>query len=438
MFLWICLRWPESEEAPVGQRLALAMLQYSPKVAHFRKNSVVLEVAASLSLFGGIRRLYRRIHATGVSVHPSIQLGMAPSATGAWLLAGTANPTQGRVLSRRRLKQRLATLPFHHLPETHPYQLWLENIGCRYLSCLRALPRQGLQQRSSPALLHALDCAYAQIDESLSWYLPPDEFRLKHETDFHLLQADAIQAASQPLLHALCGWLHGRQAALHEFSVLLHHEKGRHASPPTPVVLRFSAASWDIDDFNRLLKERLAHCRLHRRVIAIDLGAGPPHPRAPANDTLFPDPARRIQDESRLFDLLAARLGPASIRRPNPQPPHLPEASNVWSFGLTSEPVSATTRPPTVQPPAWLNAKPRPFWLLPEPQPLLIRQERPVYQGRALRMVQGPERIETGWWTPEGHQRRDYFVAEDSEGARYWVYRERETGEGWFLHGLFG
>jgi len=35
------------------------------------------------------------------------------------------------------------------------------------------------------------------------------------------------------------------------------------------------------------------------------------------------------------------------------------------------------------------------------------------------------------------HQRRDYFVAEDPEGARYWIYRERETGDGWFLHGLF-
>ncbi len=47
------------------------------------------------------------------------------------------------------------------------------------------------------------------------------------------------------------------------------------------------------------------------------------------------------------------------------------------------------------------------------------------------------------WWRhQEPKPTRDYFRVEDSEGRRFWLYREglygRETAETrWFVHGLF-
>lgn len=433
MPLWICLRWPENGPATVSeqdalQRLALAMLQYTPRVALFRGDSVVLEVAASLTLFRGPRRLCRLVRRTAGALLPEIRLGMAPSASGAWLLAAAPSPAHRRALRQGSLARRLSDLPVDELPEARPHRQWLENIGCVLLGQLRQLPRQGLQQRSSPTLLQALDAAYGQASEVLSWFLPPAAFRLDHEPDTHVEHSDALLQASHPLLQALCGWLHQRQEALHDFLLILHHEKGRHALPPTRLALRFSAATWRIEDFTLLLKERLQHCRLQRPVIRLELIADTPQPRPAANDTLFPDPSLHALQESRLLDLLAARLGNEGIRRPRPRPDHLPELANAW-LGYPATASGGTTPPST-------GLKSRPFWLLPQPRSLEIRQERPVYQGRVLRLVQGPERIETGWYAGM-HQRRDYFVAEDAEGARYWIYRERETGEGWFLHGLF-
>jgi protein ImuB len=56
---------------------------------------------------------------------------------------------------------------------------------------------------------------------------------------------------------------------------------------------------------------------------------------------------------------------------------------------------------------------------------------------RNLRLLDGPERIETGWW--DGREvSRDYYVALDPEGARVWVFRERLPPHEWFLHGVFG
>jgi protein ImuB len=78
----------------------------------------------------------------------------------------------------------------------------------------------------------------------------------------------------------------------------------------------------------------------------------------------------------------------------------------------------------------------RPFWLLEQPLPLVVRQHRPFY-GSSLSLLSGPERIEAGWWDG-ALALRDYFVAQGEEGACYWIYRERDASSArWFLHGLF-
>ena len=54
---------------------------------------------------------------------------------------------------------------------------------------------------------------------------------------------------------------------------------------------------------------------------------------------------------------------------------------------------------------------------------------------RRVAWAVGPERIETGWW--RGRQVcRDYYVVQDQEGGRFWMYRDRESRR-WYLHGCF-
>jgi len=51
-------------------------------------------------------------------------------------------------------------------------------------------------------------------------------------------------------------------------------------------------------------------------------------------------------------------------------------------------------------------------------------------------MIDGPERIESGWW--DGNDvGRDYFVAAGPGGERLWVFRDRADHR-WYLHGRFG
>jgi protein ImuB len=70
----------------------------------------------------------------------------------------------------------------------------------------------------------------------------------------------------------------------------------------------------------------------------------------------------------------------------------------------------------------------------------MVRNEKPCYLG-GLTMLDGPERIEAGWWD-DALAARDYFIAKNDGQMLLWIYRERPTlGEdvpGWFLHGFFG
>ncbi|MDQ3494119.1 MAG: DNA polymerase Y family protein, partial [Pseudomonadota bacterium] len=73
-----------------------------------------------------------------------------------------------------------------------------------------------------------------------------------------------------------------------------------------------------------------------------------------------------------------------------------------------------------------LPRPPRPAWLLPRPLPL----RGPV------RIVSGPERLESGWWDGDD-ARRDYYVLETGAGQRAWAFAPVGERGNWMLHGWF-
>jgi protein ImuB len=78
----------------------------------------------------------------------------------------------------------------------------------------------------------------------------------------------------------------------------------------------------------------------------------------------------------------------------------------------------------------------RPLWMLKNVKPLAYEQGQPFYQGR-LTLVDGPERLESGWWDDDGIA-RDYYVALTTKGVYLWIYQDRIKNAAWYLHGFFG
>ena len=92
--------------------IALALLQYTPEVAHAEEDSLLLDISASLSAFGGRLALCRRIRDSIQALGFTPQLSMAPTAQGAWLLARHRRRMQRRSLRLASLQRRLDGLPF--------------------------------------------------------------------------------------------------------------------------------------------------------------------------------------------------------------------------------------------------------------------------------------------------------------------------------------
>lgn len=407
------------------------MLQYTPNVALYQDNAVVMDVGASLSLFHGPRALLKHLRLSLQNMRIKATTGMAPTALGAWALAGHSHQRLRHCLRLNTLQRRLHNLPAQILPAAQPYAHWLDGLGCHTLAQLRRLPRAGLQQRSSPLLLEQLDAVYGVAAQHFTWFQAPNTFAQRLNLDEKLEHSQALLVHAGRLVEQLCGWLQAQQKAARTLDFLLHHEKGRHAQAPSALTLRLSTQAWLPADFHGLLKEQLNTLNLHAPVIALELSVTDVSDRPALSAGLFPEPAQWLRQEHGLLDLLRARLGPEAVLQAQPMADYRPEQANYWA-PATSTADQAACLPPLLPPQA------RPFWLMAEPITLQTVNNRPVYLGSPLRLVQGPERLETGWWNDSGHERRDYFIAQHSQGAYYWIYRQRETSvPRWFLQGLF-
>lgn len=415
------------QEALTG--VALALLQYTPEVAFSEEASLLLDITASLRAFGGRRALCRLVRVSVGVLGFTPQIGMAPTAQGAWLLARyrSHRPMLRRVVRMKSMVRQLDTLPCTLLPAVRPYQEWLAGIGCYSLADLRKLPRSGLQRRSDKTVLSALDRAYGHAPELFEWVQAPKTFAAGLELPDRIEHAEAVLFAARRLLLQMTGWLVAQQLAVSRFVLLLQHERGRTAIPPTPIDIALADPAWHEEHLTRLLKERLGRIELNAPVIALRLEAAQVAAMLPPTESLFPDPGGTPADYHRLLELLTARLGDRSVLAPSPRADHRPEVCNAWS------PAATVNRPDASE----AQHLERPFWMLEKPIALPVREHRPFY-GSPLRLIKGPERIECGWWDG-GLVVRDYFIAQGAEATCYWVYQERMGEETcWFLQGLFG
>lgn len=426
-----------TREAEQVERLALALAVLTSSLCCM-DSGVLLEVRASLRLFGGIRKLLRRARDLARDCGLQARIACAPQASAAWLLA-TAGGRLRRMLKTCTAARRLDALPAESLQALLPLAprqaALMEALGVRRLAELRALPRAGLQRRFGRELGSALDRAYGDAPDPRVWFEPPEQFEIKRELLQRADSAEVLVAAVDALLPALLGWLLLRWRAATVLVLRLCHEHGRDPALDTVLWLQLSSPSRDMAQLALLWRERLQRHALIAPVyeIVLVLEASVPHAGQPGE--LLPLPGQADGEHSALLDRLAARLGPARVQRWRPLADHRPERAQQ------AVAVNATPRGRAIA--AVPQMLPRPAWLLPVPRPLASDAlGRPLDDGAPLVLRSQAERIESGWFD-DGLVRRDYHVAEGRDHRLRWIYRDHHPQPGndpggWFLHGWFG
>lgn len=188
-----------------------------------------------------------------------------------------------------------------------------------------------------------------------------------------------------------------------------------------------------------LLRERLERTKLIAPVCELELTADEITAGAGANLELFPSTQLESTSLNRFIEKLSSRLGPQAITGLKVIPDHRPERSQRFELLETS----GMNRMRETRRKAISAKLVRPVWLTEPPLELKLQRHQPVY-GSPLKLIEGPERIEAGWWD-DALIARDYFIAENELGQLLWIYREHDPAEdkkdkagGWYLQGLFG
>jgi protein ImuB len=435
--LWAALRLPPGPDAtpPSDEALrgvATWGLQFSPRVA-IAEEAVLVELEASVRLFGGKRRLRDRLLAE------SRELGVAQLAWAPTSLAALACARAGFENGvRPPLAPLLDGLPLDTLSAARPHLVTLAQLGCQTLGDLRRLPRGGIGRRFDQALLTALDRAYGLKPEAHDWVSLPDTFHGRLELLSRVEDAPALLFGARRLLLQLCGWLAARHAGTTAFTLRWAHDamRPREVGEGGALTIRTARPMRDLEHLCRLLAEHLAKTRLEAAVGDLALQADEVQPLDEKSASLLPDVVNQAESLHLVLERLAARLGPERVLRPVVAEDHRPEWMQHWQPAPQPLPKKRARSSPL----------PQPAFLLPEPLRLAVRDHKPLYQG-VLQLLTGPHRVEGGWWHRAGegadqhtlNVQRDYWVAFSEHAGVLWVYQERLADDqaAWYLQGTF-
>jgi protein ImuB len=413
-------------EAQTLAEIAQWALQFSPLLSLPAADAVLLEVGAGLSLFGGLDALLATIRSGLHALGFTVAVCAAPTPTAALMLA-RADHAQA-VTQIESLEHALGCLPVDTLVCDESVLATLADLGVHRVDGLLQLPRDGLARRFGQTLVDALDRALGRLPDPQKPFIAPERFASRLELPAPVHEAHALLFGAKRLIAALAGWLAGRGLGVMRLRIELEHED----CAPSALVLNLSAPSRDPAHLIALVRARCECIELPQRVEAIALTAAETAALAGHNRSLLPGCAPAAATE--LCERLAARLGDEAICALAPHPDHRPECA--WRSA--QHPLKERALMPPAPRPLWLLAEPRPLdeflhAAAPTPPPLASPQR--AGEG-PLVLLDGPERIECGWW--EGRDvRRDYFVARAASGQTLWVFKHPSRGAGWQVHGIF-
>lgn len=416
------------EDAALRQLLAAWAYRYSSMVCLQDDDAILLEVEGSLGLFGPWPRLERMLRADLRELGLEHRIALAPTPLGACVLAASED---GMALTdATQLQRMLGRAPIIHarIPETAVAAM--AAMGLRRLRQLFELPRAGLARRFGEGLLLHLDRIRGEVPDPRELYRPPDAFERRIEFSYEISRHPALLFPLRRLVNDLAAYLAGRDGGVQRFYMLLEHEdmavieghapRTERKPPDSEVAVGLLAPERDPSRLFALARAKLEQCRIPAPVRALRLLARELPPFVPAGRDLFDArPVQALPWEA-LRERLRARLGDEALYQLAGHADPRPEQAIRRSALLVREPM-----------PLALPA--RPPWLLPRPVPL---------RDHALRVLSGPERIESGWWDG-GDVRRDYYLVETSQGQRAWAFLpagELPAGElngAWMLHGWF-
>lgn len=455
-------------EAELIARIVDWCRRFTPLAALDAPDGAMLNISGAAHLFGGEAKLLAEVETRLASQGFAARAAIAPTPESAWALAHFGDK---RILpdgDEQELARQLGPLPLAALRLDAKTLGELAQAGLRRIDDILFRPRAPLTARFGKFLFARLDGMLGRAKHPISPSFEAPAFLVERRFAEPISTSDSIEATLLLLAQDLAALLtkHGEGARRLELSLFRVDGAVKHIRVGTSRPLRMPQT------MARLFHEKLATFAAGDQDDPLDAGFGFDVVRLAACATERQDQDQASwceaadmiadQDLADLIDRLGARFGLRRVTRFAFIDTHWPE------FAVTSVPAAELrSKDPPLQGrqrheaarvsssagdiPEEKSLPPRPIRLLRNPEPietlagvpdgppLRFRWRRVLHE---IAAIEGPERIAPEWWKDMPALSRDYFRAEDTQGRRFWLFREglyeTETQRPrWFMHGLF-
>jgi protein ImuB len=408
-------------------------IRYTPLTAVDPPDGLILEVTGCAHLWGGERPYLKDILLRLKGYGYDVRAAMADTIGAAWAIArfGQVTPL---------IESGGQSAALHPLP---PAALRLEpatierlnKLGLTQIGMLIAMPRSALRRRFGPDLLLRLDQATGKEEETLLPLQPILPYQERLPCLEPIVTRGGIEIALQRLLETLSQRLEQAGKGLRTAVFKGYRVDGKIEQ----ISIGTNRGSHNVAHLFKLFEIDIQTIEPALGIELFILEAPKVEDVSPLQETLWGG-SGGLEDigVAELLDRLAGKLGAGVIHRYLPDQHHWPERSIKLASSLAEKPATE-----------WRTDIPRPIRLLAKPE--LVEVTAPIpdyppmlfrYRGKLHKIIKadGPERIEREWWLEDGPH-RDYYIVEDEEGSRYWLFRSGHYGEDahtrWFLHGFF-
>lgn len=434
----------EAADAKLLEQIADWCDRFTPFVAINPPDGLFLDVTGVTHLFGGEASMLATVTDALRKQRFAVCGALAGTAVAARALA---RYVPGTIANPGEEAKAVATLPVAALGVDSSITHALRRAGLKTIGQIATRQRSELASRFGKKFVSALEQALGHNESPISPRAPLPDYMAEHSFAEPVTADAVIFATLRSLAGSLAQIMEQRGQGARALEATFFRADGMMRR----IVIETGSATCD-----PAVIERLFRTKLEALANPLDPGFGFDLIRLGATLTQRADaeiaglendhkPERQIKE---LIDSLSARFGAHRVLRFIPQDTHIPEAASTtvpaqsemhtnlaWRRKGTASDGSSR--------PIKLFAKPEPIDVIaqvPEGPPLRFRWRRVLHTAA---FAEGPERIEMEWWRhQEAMPVRDYFRVQDSEGRRFWLFREglyarQTTNPRWYMHGLF-
>lgn len=412
---------PEREKTTL-QQLALIAYSFSPMVI-IAEQGLWLELSGCEKLFHSYRQLLQQLQKNLSFLCCKIDMGIAGSADAARLLCRPGFRCE--LPESSAVEQQLRLTPLSLLKVQRRQQQSFQQLGLTCLEDLLKFPRAELASRFGTGIVEQLQLLLGEKPCQLTHFKPPVSFHDLLQSTQGIFSKQGLLFPMKTLLQRLSIYLQARQCYCSKIEWRFEPLIGEPSS--MCITLSGNQNSWTtLLDLSRLQLERID---LPASIETIILSSDDFVDGLPEGLDLFgtaPSSDKALTGEvnleaSRLIDSLRARLGSEALQQPALGSNYLPEEAGK------------VVAPGKHQQLAIDHHGLQPLWLLPKPIAIQLRNQQ-LFWRQPLYILSGPRRLSDNWWQTD--QQRDYYLACDNEGSRYWLFKQAGTDR-WFVQGLF-